>query len=374
MKLCLFFNTPSIYREAIYKAIDSEYDCDWYFGDNDNGVRSFDTSSLKSVKYLKVGNKGKRIYWTKGLMSLLFKKEYKTFFMYGPTWDLSFWSFLLLKRTIFRRKKVNIWVHGWYGKESRIESRLKKFMYDTVDGIFCYGDRARKLLLDMGYDRNKVFAIHNSLNYDEQKQLREKQVTTNIYRNHFGNEYPTLIFLGRLTPVKQLNMFLDAVAILRTKGKYFNVILVGDGPMYGSLLNKATELGLLEHIWFYGACYDESTNAELVYNADLCVAPGNVGLTAMHTMMFGCPVVTHNDFAYQMPEYEAVKPHYTGCFFKRGDVNSLADKIEEWFTINGDKREEIRKCCYQEIDKNWNPYYQMKVIKENLILCRHLFR
>lgn len=30
MKICLFFNTPSIYREAIYKMIDKEYDCDWF--------------------------------------------------------------------------------------------------------------------------------------------------------------------------------------------------------------------------------------------------------------------------------------------------------------------------------------------------------
>lgn len=369
MKLCLFFNTPSIYREAIYRAIDKEYDCNWYFGDYEDGVRSFDTSLLKSVHFLKVKNKSKRVYWTKGLISLLFNSKYQNYFMYGPTWDLSIWPFLLLKKFFFRKKKVNIWVHGWYGKETGIEALMKKFMYNTVDGIFCYGDYARKLLLDMGYCKEKVFAIHNSLNYDEQIRLREKQKQTCIYREYFGNDNPTLIFLGRLTPVKQLDMFLDAVSILKTRKKIYNVILVGDGPMHESLKKKTLELDLSEQVWFYGACYDEMVNAELVYNSDLCVAPGNVGLTAIHTMMFGCPVITHGDFAHQMPEFEAIKTHRTGIFFERGSVNSLVEKIEEWFAVNGIRREYVRKQCYEEIDSNWNPNYQMKIIKENLKVC-----
>ena len=56
-----------------------------------------------------------------------------------------------------------------------------------------------------------------------------------------------------------------------------------------------------------GECYSEETNAKLIYNADLCVAPGNIGLTAIHVMMFGCPAITHNDFKWQMPEFEAIK-------------------------------------------------------------------
>lgn len=57
-------------------------------------------------------------------------------------------------------------------------------------------------------------------------------------------------------------------------------------------------------------------NAELIYNADLCVAPGNIGLTAMHAMMFGCPCISHNDFSWQMPEFEAIVPYKTGNFLK----------------------------------------------------------
>jgi len=26
----------------------------------------------------------------------------------------------------------------------------------------------------------------------------------------------------------------------------------------------------------------------------------------------------------------------------------------------------VRKACFNEIDSNWNPYYQMDIIKKNL--------
>ena len=104
----------------------------------------------------------------------------------------------------------------------------------------------------------------------------------------------------------------------------------------------------------------------MIYNADLCVAPGNIGLTAMHSMVFGTPCITHNDFAYQMPEFEVIKPYKTGCFFKRNNINDLAERIDEWFRVNRNERETIRKACMDIIDKEWNPYYQINILKKVL--------
>ena len=100
--------------------------------------------------------------------------------------------------------------------------------------------------------------------------------------------------------------------------------------------------------------------------ADLCVSPGNVGLTAMHSMVFGTPVITHNCFKYQMPEFEAIRLGETGDFFEYNDSHSLAATISHWFQIKQDKRDEVRVACYQEIDNEWTPEFQMDVIKKNL--------
>ena len=124
--------------------------------------------------------------------------------------------------------------------------------------------------------------------------------------------------------------------------------------------------GLTDNIWFYGACFDENANAELVYNADLCVAPGNIGLTAMHVMMFGCPAISHNSFKWQMPEFESIKPGETGDFFEYDNVEDLTRCISEWFRSKKDCREKVREACYKEIDDYWNPHYQLNLLKRVL--------
>ena len=64
-----------------------------------------------------------------------------------------------------------------------------------------------------------------------------------------------------------------------------------------------------------------------------------------------------------MPEFEAIHEGETGCFFKRDDINSLASTISKWLEEKGNKRQEVREACFKEIDENWNPHKQIKIIK-----------
>ena len=48
------------------------------------------------------------------------------------------------------------------------------------------------------------------------------------------------------------------------------------------------------------------------------------------------------------------------------DEASLANTISQWFTCKSTCRDKVRQACYKEIDENWTPEFQMKVIRENL--------
>lgn len=366
-KLCLIYNIPSLYRETIYRQIDNIFDCDWYFAlTTTAGIKEMDTSVLKNVSRYKVIGNVEKVFWNVGMLKLLFKKEYQTYFMLFENRCLTGWIFFWLAFKFFKKKKFYIWTHGWYGKENGKDAKMKLWVYRHVTGIFVYGDRAKRLLIERGILEEKLFAIHNSLDYDTQKPLRESIQPSTIYKDHFKNDCPTIIFIGRLTKVKKLDMVVDALASLRDNGEHYNLIFVGDGIEAENLKAKVKGLGLSDQVWFYGACYDEKTNAELIYNADLCVSPGNVGLTAMHSLMFGCPVITHNCFEWQMPEYEAIQGSETGDFFKMDDIVDLTVSISRWFQMKSDKRDDVRKACFNEIDTNWNPYYQIDIIKKNI--------
>lgn len=365
--LCFICNFASKYREPIYQKLDAQYPIDWYCGKYDTDIAELDYSKLKRVTLIE----NKRfikdpLYFQQGVLALLRRKEYSVYLMTGELWCVSTWLFAALKKIVAPRKKVYFWTHGWYGKESRMRAMLKRMYFRLADGIFLYGDYARRLMIEQGFNPDKLWVIHNSLDYEYHQQLLAKINETDVYRLHFGNDYPNLLFIGRLTTVKRIDQLIEAMKLLDTKGVRCNLTLVGDGVEKTALQDLVKKYHLVKRVWFYGACYDDLRNSELIYNADLCVAPGNVGLTAMHCMTFGTPVISHDSFPYQMPEFEAIIPQQTGDFFRYGDVQSLVETIEGWLQNNSADRQRVREACFAEIKKHWNPTAQMEVFNKYL--------
>lgn len=361
MELCIIYNFAQKYREGIYKLIDSKYDCHWVFGNNNTDIKGLDEHFLKEVQYIENISLLGPLYYQKGVIPLL--RRYDTFIILGELFCVSTWLMLVFRRMFFRSKKLYLWSHGWYGREGLAKRILKKVFFGLADATFLYGHYAKKIALLQGYSKDNLHVIHNSLNYDNQIKIRGALAETSIYKDYFGNDNPVLIFIGRLTKAKRLDLLFEALLLLKTRGKEYNVALVGDGSEKDALQDFATKTQLTSNIWFYGACYDDTKNAELIYNADLCVSPGNVGLTAIHSMVFGTPVLTHDDFKWQGPEFEAIIKNQTGDFFKKDDPCSLAASIEYWFERHQDDRNEIRNHCYKEIDSSWTPEFQLRVIE-----------
>lgn len=365
MKLCIVYNFAQHYRLNIFKLIDSTFDCEWYFGKTMGDIKKLDYSILSHPVHEMNKRKFGPFVYQRGVPSLICKK-YSHYLILPDTRSLSSWLFLIMS-LFFRKKRVFIWTHGWYGKETKIERILKKIMFHLPNGgIFCYGNYAKSLMIEEGFNPKKIYTIHNSLYYDKQLEIRNNLRNTSIYRDHYNNDNKNLFFVGRLTAIKKLDQILKAIVICRDRGSEYNVTFIGDGEKKEELESLTKRLGIEKQVWFYGPCYDETELSLLIYNADLCVAPGNIGLTAMHSMVFGTPCITHDDFSYQMPEFEAIRNGVTGTFFKRDNVDNLALQIDRWFKDNGQKRDEVRKACMKEIDEEWNPYFQIEVLKKHL--------
>lgn len=360
-KIC-FFNRSSIhYRKNIYLLMDKELPCDFYFGDSRPG-------GIKPVPYeLFTHYKGEfhnvdigPCYWQKGALKLL-KSDYTDIITPGESYCLSTWVMLMLAKHY--KKNIFFWTHGAYGDETGLKKWLVIMSKKKAKGVFLYGEYAKGILEKWGIPSSKLHVIYNSLNYDEQLPLRNSIKPFKIYQKHFGNKNANIVFIGRLTTVKKLNQILEAVAKLKEQRLFFNVTFIGDGAEKEKLETLAAELALKEQVWFYGACYDEKQIGEFLYNADMCVSPGNVGLTAMHAMTFGCPVISHDNLPLQMPEFEAIEKGKTGDFFKENDIDSLAQVIKRWH-MNCVNREDVREACYKVIDEKYNPYVQIETIRK----------
>ncbi|MCI5907049.1 MAG: glycosyltransferase [Bacteroides thetaiotaomicron] len=366
-KICVIYNYAQHYRTNIFTLMDITFDCDWYFGDSMGDVKKMDYSLLKG-RVTEVHNKALLGNWDYqiGVPSLIFHKEYDAYIVLSDTRSVSTWLFSILAK-FFPEKNVYFWSHGWYGKESGVEKVIKKILYRLPNGgTFLYGNYARELMIKEGFNPDKLFTIHNSLAYDQQLAVRKEMKQTSVFSDHFENRNPNLFFVGRLTPVKKLDQILQSMVISKQNGHEYNLTFIGGGEKTKELKQLTNDLGLQSNVWFYGPCYDEKELSNLIYNADLCVAPGNIGLTAMHSLVFGTPAITHNCYMWQMPEFEAIQEGKTGTFFEMDNINDLSAKIDAWFMTNGNKRDEIRLNCFKEIDEQWNPYFQIEVLKKQL--------
>jgi glycosyltransferase involved in cell wall biosynthesis len=365
MNLLLIANIASHYRSAIYSLIDRELGADFVFGDKEQDIHPMDYSQLTGMVTIVHNVHFWHGYYQRGVMKYLFK-DYDTYLVTGEFRNLTVWL-LLFGLKLMPKKRAFLWSHGWLGKEEGLKRVITKQFFRLADGIFVYNNRSRLLMIEGGVDSQKLTTIYNSLDYNKQLSIRNKLVHSDIYHHHFGNRNHTIIFIGRLTAIKRVDWILEAIYNLSVRGGKYNVVLVGDGAEKERLEKIVKEKSLSDSVWLYGSSYDEERNAELLFNADLCVSPGNVGLTAIHAMMYGCPVITNDDFDHQMPEHEAIIIGETGDFFHNGDMNSLTDAISRWFHSPDYHRENIRQACYHEIDSKWTPDNQINILKSFLL-------
>jgi glycosyltransferase involved in cell wall biosynthesis len=302
--------------------------------------------------------------WQNGLIKLALDRNVDAIIYLGVMYHLSTWvSIAIAKLT---GKRVLMWTHGYLKEERGIKGWLRERFYRLSDGFLLYGNRVKDLMTRRGFDPDTLYVVYNSLNYDLQCAIRKKLTHEMMaeYKSIFVYpNLPTLIFIGRLTSSKKIDKLIEAASLLKKRGTDVNVLILGDGPEIDSLKKYAEQFNMEDTIYFYGACYKEEDIGAFISMSDICVAPGEIGLTCMHSLVYGTPAITHNDPDSQMPEFEAIVPGETGDLFKYEDVQDLSFVIEKWL-LNKKSRDEVRKACQSVIDKYYNPHYQIKIINE----------
>ncbi len=361
-RTCIVTNIGPHYRYPIFSAIARRFHSDFYFGDRMYlPIKTFDYDSLEGYRGTLRNHFIGPFYWQSGALRLAFK-PYDIYFFDGEPFNLSSWLMLLVCRAM--GKRCIAWTHGWYGRESGLKRVVKKLYFSLYTELMVYNEYSIHLMEKEGIKAGKMFCIANALDSDKDLQIRVRLRPTSIYKDHFGNNYPTIIYCGRIQKWKRLDLILSCVARLKAKGTMVNVVFLGKDVDNVGLDRIAAQKGIESQVWLFGPCYDEAVIGEMFYNASLCLSPGNVGLTAIHALSFGCPVVTHGDFKNQNPEFDAIKPGVTGDFFKAGNLGDMTEKVLNWINKDSDARERTRAEAFKEIDTKWNIHYQIKIIEK----------
>lgn len=364
------------YREAVFDALSGPAARHRYeiFSDRRSNIPSIATIPPERSRYCSPAGRlnwrfvrnswpFEEVLWQSAALRIALSREFDSVIFLGNVKYISTWVAAILAR--ITGKRVLMWTHGVLRRERGMRGHVRRAFYRLAHGLLLYGVRARDLLADQDFDPNRLYVIYNSL--DTAAQLRALEALDDgacaAARRSYGipADVPLLIAIGRLVPGKELQLLPQALQILRTQGLECHLLLIGDGPLRQSLEDLASDLGIRQNLHFAGPVYAETELCPLIAAADLCVSPGPVGLTAMHALVYGTPVITHDDFDQQKPEFEVIQAGLTGAFFRCGDPVDLAETVRTWLSMNGDRRA-VATRCRERVLQCYTPDNQRELI------------
>jgi glycosyltransferase involved in cell wall biosynthesis len=367
LRAAIIYHMWPHYREAVARAMDRSERVDYTFygsAETFDAIPHADPGRFRRFVRAPFRVGPMHLLWQPKAVGAAFSREYDAIVMLGDPHFVSTWLAASIAR--LRGIPVLFWTHGWRREEHPAKLVARNVFHRLADRVMVYSERSKQIGVSSGFPTDRITVVYNSLDVDRADEIIaqiESGALDGIRpRSLFAEQdRPLIICTARITPRCRFDLLFEAAAMLAGGGKPINILLVGDGPERPALEAMATKLGIDVH--FYGACYDEDVLGQLIYRADLAVSPGKIGLTAMHSLMYGTPAITHGNLNEQMPEVEAVSENLTGTLYDQAKgVTGLANAIAHWFA-SGRNRAQDRAACRAATHVKWNPNVQAAIIE-----------
>ena len=346
---------PEIYhfRIPIFKKLKDKFGNQIQFYYDKDGYEYEDKSAeiFKDAIHIKSFGFKKYIFQPGYLKYSIFSKENIFIFHFNP-YAISTVLFSFILR--LRGKKVIFWTHGWTKKERGLKLFVRNFYYKLANYIFLYDEKAKSMGIKYKFAPQKLVVINNSLDYEKQRILYTKLLKTKP-KTHLK---PYFLIISRLIKSPRIDIAIKALELLLNNNKEIDakLIIIGEGPELNNLKYLSENLNL--DVDFKGAIYQEEILSKYIYNSISVVSPGKVGLLALHSLVYNKSVITHSDYNYQMPEFQALLETKNCFLFEKDDIKSCANAMKE--AINFPKKLKYDSSIFE---KKYSPNAQYKIIK-----------
>ncbi len=230
-------------------------------------------------------------------------------------------NILLMIRARLVGAKVVWWGHYNSPSSTSLRHGLRVLLMRGASSLLFYTDREIALYRESKAGRSDarpIFALNNGLDTAKIQPYRAD------YRVEAREN--VAFFIGRLTAKSKLDLAFQALAQMQDKS--FKLHVLGTGTEQDALSALSVELGIADRIIWNEPTTDEAEIAKVANRCRFFLYPGNVGLSIVHGLAYGLPIVVHDDPMEHMPEIAALEPDINGRVFKRHDAASLAQTLD----------------------------------------------
>lgn len=345
------------YRRDVFNDIFSSnsFETKILAGNNYQGIKIFHIDNSIIQKFYTIRLLNHTFYYLK--RSLSFVRSYKPDVIVCSGIDFHhIHTILIFLWAKFTKRKFVWWSHGGFGNQGKVGKCLRGYIYRHSDYIIAYSQQGYNNLQQLGVNDFKIKNIGNSINYDDYGFNKKN------FKEICGNKPFTLLFSGRLTPAKRIDVLLKALKELKDNSAIeFRCFIVGCG-IIEELKKFSAKLNINDIVEFVGEKYGDEV-VPYFKCADIFVYPSGIGLSILHALSYGLPVITTNNYNLHFPEVELLEPGVNGDTFIDNDHVDLARKIQNWVVKLQYSKEKISNDCINSIfEKEYIPAEQAKKI------------
>lgn len=327
----LFFRTSvAPYRIDTYNILHEKLGCEFFFLYKEDCSQTFDMENLynqcnfkpRFLKTLSIIRKNQK--FCTDIWSILSKENPKIVIV--PEFKIITVQILLYK-WIFRKKfkVISMCDDSWDmivndHDFSKAHKKMRQLVTPHLDNLLLVDDRVVNWYKEK-YDKGIWLPIIR----DERREISRYEHVFPLsekYREKFGlTGKKVLLFVGRLDPVKNLDRFLDAVAMTKED---FVTVIVGSGELEAQLKHKASSIG--KKILFAGRYEGDGVRAW--YNvADVFVLPSQqeaFGAVTNEALIAGCECLVSENAGSA-----CLIDKTNGIIFNPLDENAIAKAIDD---------------------------------------------
>lgn len=251
-----------------------------------------------------------------------------------------------------------LWGHGFSKTDRPWWQQARKSLADLATAVVLYDPRTRQMLIDEGWDACRLFVAINSLDSRDIDAARNSWINEldrlAQFRKEFSlNARPVVLFVSRLDPRNRVDLLIRATARLVPELPDIRTVIIGNGERERRRLRSlASEMQIENNVVFRDGIYDEMALAPWFLTASVFCYPENVGLSLLHSLWYGLPAVSSENWACQNPEFVALENGINGFTYAHRDVKSLSGRLRQILTDSHLQRS-MSKAARSTVEKRF---------------------